>query len=134
MKLSTIACAVLLGLSFANEAAFANQTTVNYKNSRNSTLELNFNGEDGLTGSFTTAVASKECQDVIGVARPVIGYILGNAITFSVDYPTCGSVVTFSGHLNEDKSKIETIAMVTHQTTGAFGSQFISNDVFTQQK
>lgn len=135
MKLGTLACATLLSLSFANQTVFANQnTTVNYKNSRGSTLELNFTGTDSVTGSFTTAVATKECQDVVGKARPVSGFVLGNAITFSVDYPACGSVVTFSGHLNEDKSKIDSIAIVTHQSTGAFGSQFISNDIFKQEK
>ncbi|MFT4058280.1 MAG: avidin/streptavidin family protein [Legionella sp.] len=133
MKLSVLAGVALLGL-FVNQAGAADQaTTLHYKNLRNSTLELNFSNGDNVTGLFTTAVATKECEDVVGVARPVTGYVLGNAITFSVEYPTCGSVVSFSGHLNEDKSKITTIAIVTHQNTKHFGSQFISNDVFAQQ-
>lgn len=135
MKIGIIASATLLGLSLTNQVALAQETTsITYKNARNSTLVLNFTDKDHVTGSFTTAVATKDCQQAIGAPRPVIGYILGNSITLSVDYPDCGSVVSFSGNLNADKSQIETIAIVTHQSSGTFGSQFISNDIFKQEK
>ncbi|MCW8405366.1 avidin/streptavidin family protein [Legionella pneumophila] len=136
MKLNIRTYAVIMSLSLANHIAFA-ENTITYQNTRGSTLELNFNEQNTLTGTFTTAVASKECQDVIGLARPIIGYIDGTAITFSVNYPTCGSVVTLTGHINSNKEKIDTIAIIAHQMssfTEGPGSQFISHDTFIKSK
>lgn len=136
MKLNIRTCVVMMSLSLASHIAFA-ENTITYQNTRGSTLELNFNKQNSLTGTFTTSVASKECQDVIGLARPIIGYIYGTAITFSVNYPTCGSVVTLTGHINSNKEKIDTIAIIAHQMssfTEGPGSQFISHDTFIKSK
>ncbi|HAT8894440.1 TPA: hypothetical protein F8S33_15375 [Legionella pneumophila] len=136
MKLNIKTCAIIMSLSFANHMVFADQNTITYKNMRGSILELNLSKQNTLSGTFTTAVASKECQDVIGTKRPIIGYIDGTAITFSINYPTCGSVVTLTGHINPNKDTIDTIAVIAHQAstfTGGPGSQFITHDTFIKK-
>lgn len=135
MKLPIKAFAVSVSLCMATSQAFAGQDTITYKNSRGSILELEFNQKEKLKGTFTTAVASKDCQDVIGVKRPLIGYIDNSAITFSINYPTCGSVVSLTGHINENREKISTIAIIARQTSTypeAIGSQFITHDTFVK--
>ena len=136
MKLNIRTCAIMMSLSLANQMVFAEKNGITYENSRGSILELNFNKKGPLTGTFTTAVASKECQDVIGRERPITGYLEGTAITFSVNYPTCGSVVTLTGHINPSKDTIDAIAIIVHQAssfTEGPGSQFITHDTFMQK-
>lgn len=129
MNMKLRACALMIGLSLINQMIFAGQNTITYKNERGSILTLNFHEQKILTGTFTTAVASKDCQEVIGVERPIIGYLENEALTFSVSYPTCGSVVGLTGHINQNKDQIDTIAMIVHQTK-AIGSQMITHDTF----
>ena len=84
---------------------------------------------------FTT-LASKECQQAIGMKRPIVGYTAKNAITFSVNYPECGSVVTFIGNIENNKSVIDTTAIVAHPSIQTAketaGARMISHDVFTR--
>ncbi len=135
MKLKTLACLSVTTL-FLSSLSFAATDTVTYKNARGSELKLHFSSDDTVTGTFTTAVASKKCQQVIGIPRPIVGYTAKNAIAFSVNYPDCGSVVSFSGNVENDKSLIDTTAIISHLSVQVAkegpGLRMISHDVFTR--
>lgn len=134
MKFNLLGSAAIISLALMSNALHAKNDAVTYKNTRGSTLELQFSSDDTLTGTFTTAVATKECQQAVGMKRPVVGYIVNDVITVSVSYPTCGTVLTFIGNINKDKGAIDATAILarpTHQVyaKGA-GVQFLSHDEF----
>ncbi|HCR5128265.1 TPA: hypothetical protein OO044_001430 [Legionella pneumophila] len=62
------------------------------------------------------------------------GYAVGNTVTFSVVYPACGSVLSFSGNFTKKGNIIDTISIVTHQaqdiTHEGPGAHFIGHDRF----
>ncbi len=134
MKLKNI-CYVAVLFSLLAQPVFAESNGVTYKNTKGSILQLTINPDNTLTGSFTTAVASKECQQAIGMKRPIAGYIAKNALTFSVSYPECG-VVTFIGNIEDNQKLIDTTALVAHPTNHFAkegpGARMISHDVFTR--
>lgn len=72
----SLALASTLGLT---STAFAQGATLHLKNQRGSTLNLTLNDNGSVSGTFETAVASKNCQQVIGKARPVTGFYSGNS-------------------------------------------------------
>src|SRR5438445_109335 len=115
MKVINI-CYLAVALSFFNQNIFAGNNAITYKNTRGSILKLQINSDNTLTGFFTTAVASKECQQVIGMKRPIVGYIAKNALTFSVSYPECG-VVNFIGNIEDNQKIIDTTAIVAHPSS-----------------
>jgi hypothetical protein len=121
--------------SLFTQSVFAESNVLTYKNTKGSILQLKINPDNTLTGSFTTAVASKECQQAIGMKRPLVGYIAKNAIAFSVSYPECG-VVTIIGNIEDDQKLIDTTALVAHPTNHFAkegpGARMISHDVFSR--
>ena len=132
MKLKNIFyTAVILSLFSPN--VFSKNDLITYKNSRGSILKLKVNSDNSLTGFFTTAVASKECQQAIGMKRPIVGYIVKNALTFSVSYPECG-VLTFIGNIEDNQQTIDTTAILAHPSHHIAkegpGARMISHDVF----
>ncbi|MCC2666510.1 MAG: Avidin family [Gammaproteobacteria bacterium] len=135
MKINNTVFITILSL-LLSQMVFAASDSINYKNTRGSMLTLQFNLDNTLAGTFTTAVASKECPQAIGMKRPIIGFIAKNAITFSTNYPACGSVVTFIGNIEKNKTIIDTTAIVAHQSieiaTEGPGARMISHDVFTR--
>lgn len=134
MKLKNI-CYLAMVLSLFNQSVFAEHNTMIYKNTHGSTLELQINSDNTLTGYFTTAVASKECQQAIGMKRPIVGYIAKNALTFSVSYPECG-VLTFVGNIENHQKTIDTIDIVAHPSKQIAkegpGARMISHDTFNR--
>lgn len=135
MNLKSFGIALALCSSLVQQSAFAKTEIISYANTRGSVLTLDF-AENNLSGTFTTAVASKDCQEAIGMERPIVGFITGNALTFSVTYPSCGSVVTFIGNIENNKKTIDTTAIVAHQSTDTLkdgpGARMLSHDVFTR--
>ncbi len=134
MKFKNIAYITALSLSLLNQSILAAGDTFTYKNTRGSVLKLQFNPDDTLSGTFTTAVASKQCQQAIGMKRPIVGFIAKNAISFTASYPECGSIVTFTGNIEENKKTIDTTAIVAHPSAQIAaegpGARMISHDVF----
>lgn len=133
MKFKSLA--FFVGCSFfLSSFAFAAGETITYKNTRGSELKLQFLLNNSVTGTFTTAVASKDCQQAIGVERPIMGFTAKNSLGFIVNYPECGSVVTFIGNIEEDKSLIDTTAIVAHPSVHIAkegpGARMISHDMF----
>lgn len=122
-------------LFFCSEVLATNSIT--YKNSRGSLLKLRINTDHTLSGTFTSAVASKECPQAIGLVRPIVGYIAKNALTLSVFYPECG-VVNFIGNIEENKNIIDTTFIVAHPAYHVArvepGYQMIGHDVFIKVK
>lgn len=108
--------------------------SLTFKNKRGSLLELVIQSDNQITGYFTTAVASKSCPDAIGTKRPITGYMVGNALTFSVVYPMCQSVLSFSGNFTKNQNNIDTISILTHQamdiTHEGAGARFIGHDSY----
>ena len=53
-----------------------------------------------------------------------------------INYPTCGSVVSLTGHINSNKDTIDTIAIIAHQAsiTNDLGAQFITHDIFLKDE
>ena len=122
--------------SLLSQSAFAEQHTISFKNQRGSILELNILADNKIEGYFTTAVASKTCTQAINKKRPITGYIVGNALTFSVVYPMCESVLSVSGNIDKAQKSIDTISIlnkqaddITHQGPGA---RFIGHDSYTK--
>lgn len=128
-------CYVAVITTLLSQTAFAENNPISYKNTRGSTLILQINQDNTLSGFFTTAVASKECQQAIGMKRPIIGYIVKNALTFSVSYPECG-VVTFIGNIENDNQIIDTTSIVAHSSKEIAkegpGARMIGHDVFNR--
>lgn len=115
------------------QTAFA-ENEITFKNQRGSILELNIFADNKIEGYFTTAVASKTCPDAINKKRPITGYLIGNAITFSVVYPMCESVLSISGNLDNEKTVIDTISILNKQANDIIhegpGARFIGHDSY----
>ena len=94
------------------QSAFADQNTMTFKNQRGSILELNILSDNKIDGYFTTAVASKTCPQAIHKKRPITGYIVGNALTFTVVYPMCESVLSITGNIDKAQKTIDTISIL----------------------
>ena len=108
-----------------------------YRNSHGSTLNLQINSNQTLSGTFISAVASKECPQAVGMKRPIIGFIAKNALTMSISYPECG-VVNLIGNIEENNQIIDTISIVAHESHHIAkegpGARFIGHDVFHRIK
>lgn len=117
-------------------SAFAEKHTMIFKNQRGSTLELNILSDNKIEGYFTTAVASKSCPQAINKKRSITGYMVGNALTFSVVYPMCESVVGITGNFDQEKKSIDTIAIINKQATDIThegpGARFIGHDFYNK--
>lgn len=124
---------VLTTILILSQNSYAENKIITYKNTRGSILKLQINSDNTLSGYFTTAVASKECQQAIGMKRPIVGYIAKNALTFSVSYPECG-VLNFIGNIENKQTVIDTTAIVAHPSSQIEkegpGARMISHDVF----
>ncbi len=85
-------------------------------------------------GDFTTAVASKTCPQAVGKKRPITGYLVGNALSFSVVYPMCDSVLSITGNFDKDKSIIDTLSILNKQADDIVhegpGARFIGHDFY----
>lgn len=133
MKFKNVICITAIFLSLISQTVLAENNSITYKNGRGSLLNLKFNSDYTLTGSFTNAVASKSCQQSVGMKRPIQGFIAENAITIIVNYPGCGAVVTFIGNMNHSKKIIDTTALVAYQSSqDGPGSLMVTHDVFKQ--
>lgn len=106
-----------------------------YKNQRGSILELDILPNNKIQGNFITAVASKECQSVIGKKQSIIGFWTGNAITFSVVYDQCGSLYSVTGNFDMEQNTIDVIGLINHQSNDIAGqdcgTRFIAHDIYT---
>ena len=122
--------------SLLSQSAFAEQHAMTFKNQRGSILELNILADNKIEGYFTTAVASKTCPEAINKKRPITGYIVGNALTFSVVYPMCESVLSVTGNLDETQESIDTISILNKQATDIThegpGARFIGHDSYNK--
>ncbi len=134
MKFKAIVC-VLIGSIFliANAQSIENKS-ITYKNSRGSILHLESFNNETITGSFLTAVATPQCPKAVGMKRPITGFVVKNAITISVSYPECGSVLTLIGNIDEQNGTIETTALLAQQTDQIYkkgnSAQIITHDTF----
>ena len=134
MKFKPFFYATTIASSLLYHSAFAEQTTITFKNQRGSILELNILSDNKIEGYFTTAVASKTCPQAINKKRSITGYIVGNALTFSVVYPMCDSVLSVSGNLDKTENSIDTISILNKQaddiTHEGPGARFIGHDFY----
>ncbi|HHT0593413.1 TPA: avidin/streptavidin family protein [Legionella anisa] len=134
MNFKSFFCVTIAASSLLAQSVFAEQKTVTYKNKRGSILELNILSDNKIEGSFTTAVASKTCPQAINQKRPITGYIVGNALSFSVVYPMCESVLSISGHFDKNQQAIDTISILNKQASDIThegpGARFIGHDSY----
>ena len=133
MLLKKLGLAVI-GFSVLSQSCFA-ANAITYKNERGSVLELTLLPDNKIEGFFTTAVASKECQEkAIGKKQPIIGYTTGNVVSFSVVYPQCGSVLSVIGNFDDKQNIIDTMAILNRQATDIIhegpGSRLIGHDTY----
>jgi hypothetical protein len=131
MKLQKIFMLIMI-LAFFSSDIFATSTIV-YRNTKGSILYLNINPNNTLTGSFISAVASKECPQAIGMKRPIVGFVAKNAVTISISYPECG-VVNLIGNIEDNKNVIDAFYVVAHPSHDIAkegpGARMIGHDVF----
>lgn len=136
MNFKTLFYASTIISSLLSHSAFAEPNAITFKNKRGSVLELNILPDNSVEGYFTTAVASKTCPEAINKKRPITGYIVGNALTFSVVYPMCESVLSVTGNLDETLSFIDTISILNKQATDIIhegpGARFIGHDSYSK--
>jgi hypothetical protein len=135
MNLKALCCTTaMVSVLLAQPIHSAQNNTMTYKNKRGSLLELNIQSDNQVSGYFTTAVASKTCPDAIGTKRPITGYMVGNAVTFSVVYPMCQSVLSISGNFTKNQNNIDTLSILTHQASDIThegpGARFIGHDTY----
>lgn len=122
-----IAAGLAVCISFtANVANARSRVSEHYQNQRGSLLVLNKHkiskNYGTISGTFATAVASKNCQDVVGKPAPITGYYTGNAVSFTVSYPSCGAVIAVVG--NFEKNTIQTVWIDSHQALHAEGKDW----------
>ncbi|TAL59038.1 MAG: hypothetical protein EPN84_11995 [Legionella sp.] len=134
MKLPLLCSGLFLSTALISHPLYALENTQTYKNKRGSILELTISADNKIEGYFTTAVASKSCPDAVGTKRPIVGYITGNALTFSVVYPMCNSVLSFSGNFTKHTQNIDTLSILVHQASDIThegpGARFIGHDTY----
>ncbi|WP_058534518.1 avidin/streptavidin family protein [Legionella saoudiensis] len=134
MSFKTIFYTTIIASSLLSQTINAQENTTIFKNQRGSILELNILEDNKISGYFTTAVASKTCPQAIKQKRPITGYIVGNALTFSVVYPMCDSVLSVTGNLSKDKKAIDTLSILNKQaddiTHEGPGARFIGHDLY----
>jgi hypothetical protein len=137
MNYKTFCTGVLMTAAFFSQSLQAAQEAMTFKNERGSVLEVNLLDDNKIEGYFTTAVASKSCPQAVSKKRPIIGYQVGNAISFSVVYPMCNSIMTVSGNFTSNKTGIDTIAILNHQakdiTHEGPGARFIGHDLYKKE-
>jgi hypothetical protein len=60
--------------------------------------------------------------------------MIGNALTFSVVYPMCDSVLSVTGNLDKDKTIIDTLSILNKQADDIIhegpGARFIGHDSY----
>lgn len=135
--LAALTLLVITSLAFARNN---NNQHMHFRNKRGSILNITLHKDSRrsgrVMGTFKTAVASKNCRNVIGKPQPVIGYYTGNAIAFTVSYPSCGAALAVVGNFNA-KNNIETLWLDAHQgkhTNGAdWNTRYIGYDKFKLQ-
>jgi hypothetical protein len=118
------------------QPVFAKKNIMIFKNQRGSILELNNLSDNKIEGYFTTAVASKTCPQAINKKRPITGYMVGNALTFSVVYPMCDSVLSITGNFDKAQESIDTISILNKQAADIIhegpGARFIGHDSYNK--
>lgn len=134
MNLKRCVVAISVVSTLLCQTALAEKNELTFKNQRGSILELHLLADNKIEGYFTTAVASKTCPTAINKKRPITGYLIGNAITFSVVYPMCKSVLSVSGNLDNKKTTIDTISILNKQASDIIhegpGARFIGHDSY----
>jgi len=132
----------LVGLTtIAAQASVLDNNTLTYENQRGSTLVLKGHkltkNTGTITGTFTTNVASKNCQSVIGKPTPIKGYYDGNAITISKIFPKCGVAIATIGNLEKNK-KLDMLWIVAFQgkqtETEDWNTRMIGHDIYSRKK
>ncbi len=100
-----------------------------YKNQRGSIMELVLHPQDGnvgtITGTFTTAVGN--CKTDMGVAMPITGFVNGNAISVSINFPHCKQVVAMTGHLLEENNTLYTLWLDASQSADPMKKDWTAN-------
>lgn len=118
--------------------AEAQEMITTYKNQRGSVLEIQKLADNMITGYFTTAVASKTCPQAINQKRPITGYMIGNAMSFSIFYPMCDSVLSIAGNISADGTAIDTLSILNKQaedvTKEGPGARYIGHDTYQKVK
>lgn len=134
MKFKRIVCVIIVSVCLIANAKSIQNKSITYKNSRGSILNLESLNNEPLTGSFVTAVATPQCPKAVGMKRPITGLVVKNAITISVSYPECGSVLTLIGNIDERNGTIETTALLAQQADQIYkkgnSAQVITHDTF----
>ncbi|MGQ3890038.1 avidin/streptavidin family protein [Legionella sp. CNM-1927-20] len=125
---------LLITFAVLSPSVFAAQKIITFKNERGSILQLNMGSNNKVGGYFTTAVASKTCLQAINVKRPITGFMIGNAITISIVYPMCKSVLSLSGNFDKNKQTLDTISILNKQSDNIThegpGARFIGHDFY----
>ena len=124
-----------LGLSsLMCSSLYAAQDELVFKNQRGSLLEIRVLEDNRIEGDFTTAVASKTCPQAVGEKRPITGFMVGNALSFSVVYPMCDSVLSVTGNMDNDKTMIDSLSILNKQADDIIhegpGARFIGHESY----
>ncbi len=85
--------------------------TLDYINQSGSMMSVTIDG-DTVKGEYITSLG---CD--IGIPKPLVGWINGTAITFTVNFGECQSITSWVGHIRSDGS-ISTIWTLAKANSG----------------
>lgn len=86
----------LLLLVASGSSADTSPATHFFVNQKGSKMQYSVNAGGSIAGNYVSAVG---CG--IGVKRPLVGWINGSAITFTVSFGECGSATSWVGHFDD---------------------------------
>ena len=137
--LTTVTLAATLLSSQVIYASPLDNKTLSFKNKRGSVLVLSGHktGKDTgkLSGTFTTAVASKSCQSVINKPFSIRGYYNGSTLSYTVNYVPCGSVQATVGNFDQ-QLHLSTLNLLSYRSQQVdshdFNKRFIIHDLFVK--
>lgn len=116
-RICKLALASSLLLVISNNVFADVSKDTGYKNQRGSSMDLIWNADGTLTGTFTTAVS--QCKAALGKAAPVTGVYNGNAVALTVNYPECDSVLAMSGNVKKNRNEMNLHWFLTRQGEGS---------------
>jgi hypothetical protein len=135
VKLLAITTMVLtfFAVAISETADAADHGEIKYRNQRGSMMVLNWHSDKDekantgtLTGTFTSTVG---CKAGVNKPMPIMGVYSGNAISLSINFPECHSVVAITGNINADASELQTLWLRAGDVKDAAGKNWDSNVV-----
>lgn len=113
-------------LALVSQTALALQFTT-YTTKNNSTLELQVNQDNTITGFYTMArdIAARICSGITEPRKVIVGTSIEDTVNFTVNYPECNKNMTLGGKLESGNVFRVTSIRITSATLAIDESNLI---------